>query len=432
MPDMQRGFGLLGVMVAIATLGILAVVTVSTMKGRFAAASADGLVGTQAVEMEELAHAARSYAAHEGALAESGTAMVFTAADMVAAGYLPQSFARKRGEGAALQYTNPFGQEYLAAAIRYAADDTRIVVTEGELPAGNASAARLARAGVHGEGDTLTLKERVALQLATRGSAHVGVIKKGESTVQGVRTGFTKDVADWVGTAAVERTALLLDFPDLDTGGPGLGGPIGFVHQNYTSCAKAEATLANPVASCPAGTTKVVAWPYCGGVTGGTGGDAVWASAVGSITLGKEVRYQPPHYICPPEAYPWGANEAVWHMAMGSQMLGNWCRYGYVYGKRPPSMVPRVGQDYAGVGVAIINGFPFIDEGCSGHVEGVRTSEGACSSDHQGFNGMPGNYVPIPSDVNRRIAGVYCEASPISPIIETHGAGNALNALCCS
>jgi len=212
---LQKGFTLIEAMIVLAIVGAVAVISLDMLTGAAKGEARRSMISQQATEMATLNRAVNEWVRTATALpTAAGAVMEVTLQDVITAGRLPAQFANRAASGSTLP-TSPLGQRYRAFVRRTAGSRFEVVV----FPAGAQNPGFAARAGVVQDPEAMRVWNVAVMQeVRQKHSLPAGVINQGTSDIDPAASGFTINLADFIGGPATASTvAALSNFAALET-----------------------------------------------------------------------------------------------------------------------------------------------------------------------------------------------------------------------
>jgi len=212
---LQKGFTLIEAMIVLAIVGAVAVISLDMLTGAAKGEARRSMISQQATEMATLNRAVNEWVRTATALpTAAGAVMEVTLQDVITAGRLPAQFANRAASGSTLP-TSPLGQQYRAFIRRTAGSRFEVVV----FPAGAQNPGFAARAGVVQDPEAMRVWNVAVMQeVRQKHSLPAGVVNQGATAVDSAASGFTINLADFIGGPATASTvAALSNFAALET-----------------------------------------------------------------------------------------------------------------------------------------------------------------------------------------------------------------------
>lgn len=269
----HKGFSLVSLVIALGLVSIAGVLAIQYQLRQSRARLAQTWIEAQAREMDQIVAAVRTWTNTPSNVASwaNDTRTSIDCNTLITAGLLPTAFGR---DGTVCK--SPFGTVYTINGIKNFSDTTlaqgrvrTIIFATGPAP-NPYSVGALRRIGVPNTTAGIQgIAMRTAVLLAER-KVPAGWLSAGSTTATGAGRAWTKALANWLGTAPAQATAVaLIGFPDI--GGTSEPLPLprnctageivrGFCSGNPLCLNNGQAWIP-PV--CPVGKQKVAEFPHC-------------------------------------------------------------------------------------------------------------------------------------------------------------------------
>ncbi|AVP99155.1 hypothetical protein C7S18_19150 [Ahniella affigens] len=268
-----KGFSLVSLVIALGLVSIAGVLAIQYQLRQSRARLAQTWIEAQAREMDQIVAAVRTWTNTPSNVASwaNDTRTGIGCDTLINAGLLPTAFGR---DGTLCK--SPFGTVYTINGIKNFADTTlaqgrvrAIIFATGPAPNPYSTGA-LRRIGIPNTSNGIQgIAMRTAITLAER-KIPAGWLPAGGTTATGAGRAWTKALANWLGTAPPQATAVaLVGFPDiggtLEPTGPTRTCTNGEIVRGLCSgnllCQAGGAGWTPP--TCPAGKVKVAEFPHC-------------------------------------------------------------------------------------------------------------------------------------------------------------------------
>lgn len=211
----SKGFTLLEAMVVLVVVGVIAAISLDMLTGQAKAEARRQMVSQQAIEMATIDRAVNQWVTNGAGLPTVvGDILEVNLLDVADAGFLPESFAERVASGSTTP-VSPLGIPY-RAFVRLTDSATFEVVT---LPAGPVNPGFAARAGVSDTPESLrTFNVAVMQEIRAEHKIPSGVVNEGQTAVDAASSGFSVDLASFLGGASADMVvAALSNFAELET-----------------------------------------------------------------------------------------------------------------------------------------------------------------------------------------------------------------------